>query len=42
MSEQEMEDIVAFMEALSDSNFDREIPRRVPSGLAPGGLIQNP
>jgi cytochrome c peroxidase len=42
MTEQEMEDIVAFMEALSDSNFDRKIPLRVPSGLPPGGLIQNP
>ena len=37
MSESEMQDIVAFLEALTDSNFDRTIPLRVPSGLQPGG-----
>ena len=41
MSEQEMEDIVAFLESLTDSNFDRTIPARVPSGLPPGGFIEN-
>jgi len=40
MSEGEMEDIIAFLEALTDSNFDRTIPARVPSGLPPGGLIR--
>jgi cytochrome c peroxidase len=40
MSESEMQDIVAFLEALTDPNFDRTIPARVPSGLQPGGLIQ--
>jgi cytochrome c peroxidase len=39
MSESEMQDIVAFLEALTDRNFDRTVPARVPSGLPPGGLI---
>lgn len=39
MSEQEMEDIVAFLHALSDEDFDRAEPNRVPSGLTPGGRI---
>jgi cytochrome c peroxidase len=39
MSDREMADIVAFLEALSDPTFDRSIPARVPSGLAPGGNI---
>jgi cytochrome c peroxidase len=39
MTEQEMEDIVAFLESLSDPTFDRTIPTRVPSGLSPGGAI---
>ena len=42
MSESERSDIVAFLEALTDPNFDRTIPARVPSGLQPGGLIRNP
>ena len=41
MSEREMADIVAFLESLTDSNFDRTIPARVPSGLPPGGFIEN-
>jgi len=41
MSESEMRDIVAFLESLSDTSFDKTIPARVPSGLPPGGLIQN-
>jgi cytochrome c peroxidase len=41
MSEREMQDIIAFLESLTDSNFDRTIPARVPSGLSPGGLIQS-
>lgn len=41
MSQREMRDIVAFLESLSDPDFDRTIPARVPSGLPPGGLIQN-
>jgi cytochrome c peroxidase len=40
MSESEMRDIVAFLESLSDADFDRVIPARVPSGLPPGGLIR--
>jgi cytochrome c peroxidase len=42
MSEAEMQNIIAFLEALTDSDFDRTVPARVPSGLPPGGLIQNP
>jgi cytochrome c peroxidase len=41
MSEREVQDIIAFLESLTDSNFDRTIPARVPSGLPPGGLLQN-
>jgi cytochrome c peroxidase len=41
MSDSEMRDIVAFLEALTDTAFDRTIPLRVPSGLPPGGLIQS-
>jgi cytochrome c peroxidase len=40
MSEGEMEDIIAFLNALTDSDFDRTIPARVPSGLPPGGLLR--
>ena len=41
MNEREMRDIVAFLESLTDSNFDRTIPARVPSGLPPGGFIES-
>ena len=40
MSEGEMADIVAFLNALTDTTFDRTIPARVPSGLPPGGRIR--
>ena len=39
MTDQQMEDIIAFLEALTDPDFDRTIPDRVPSGLMPGGSI---
>ena len=39
MSEREQAAIVAFLEALTDPNFDRTVPAEVPSGLPPGGLI---
>ena len=42
MSESEMRDIIAFLEGLTDPNFDRTIPVRVPSKLPPGGSIQHP
>ena len=42
MNEREMADIVAFLEALTDRNFDRTIPARVPSGLSPGGGYPEP
>ena len=32
-------ELIAFLNALNDDNFDREIPDRVPSGLNPGGEI---
>jgi cytochrome c peroxidase len=38
MSESEMQDIIAFLDALTDPNFDRTVPARVPSGLRPGGV----
>ena len=34
-------DLIAFLDALSDDSFDRTVPPRVPSGLKPGGNIQN-
>jgi cytochrome c peroxidase len=37
MSDGEMRDIIAFLQSLSDSAFDKTIPARVPSGLSPGG-----
>jgi cytochrome c peroxidase len=39
MSDREMRDIIAFLEALTDPSFDRTVPVRVPSGLPRGGLI---
>ena len=33
-------DIIAFLAALNDPNFDRTIPERVPSGLPVGGRLQ--
>ena len=32
-------ELIAFLNALNDNNFDRKIPDRVPSGLNPGGEI---
>jgi cytochrome c peroxidase len=32
-------ELLAFLDALSDGNFDKTIPERVPSGLAVGGRI---
>lgn len=34
------QEIIAFVNALSDNNFDKVIPTRVPSGLNPGGNIR--
>ena len=39
MTVQQQEDIIAFLEALTDPDFDRTVPARVPSGLPPGGSI---
>jgi cytochrome c peroxidase len=41
MTEGEMRDIIAFLESLTDTDFDRTIPVRVPSGLPPGGAIRS-
>jgi len=35
----DVNDIVAFIQALNDTDFDRDIPTSVPSGLNPGGNI---
>lgn len=35
----DIQEIIAFIEALNDPNFDRSIPNDVPSGLNPGGRI---
>jgi cytochrome c peroxidase len=40
MSEGDMEDIIAFLQSLTDSSFDRTVPAHVPSGLPPGGTIR--
>jgi hypothetical protein len=42
MSGGERDDIVAFLESLTDPAFDRTIPAQVPSGLPPGGAIAAP
>jgi cytochrome c peroxidase len=39
MSDREMQDIIAFLGALTDTKFERTVPERVPSGLRPGGRI---
>lgn len=36
---EDVPDIIAFMESLEDNNFDKEVPRSVPSGLPVGGNI---
>ena len=36
----DMAPIISFLNTLNDSNFDKEIPDRVPSGLPVGGNIQ--
>jgi cytochrome c peroxidase len=33
-------DLIAFLRALDDPNFDRTVPERVPSGLPVGGQLQ--
>ncbi|MEM0998465.1 MAG: cytochrome c peroxidase [Bacteroidota bacterium] len=39
LRQDQVDDIIAFMEALDDPVFDRRIPNRVPSGLPVGGAI---
>jgi cytochrome c peroxidase len=38
----DIRDMVAFFDALTDPDFDRIIPERVPSGLPPGGALEAP
>ena len=40
LSVKEMGPIISFLNTLNDSDFDKEIPERVPSGLQVGGNIQ--
>jgi cytochrome c peroxidase len=39
LSDREIADIIAFLHALTDDDFDRTIPASVPSGLPPGGTM---
>lgn len=39
LTSDEIDDIVAFLESLSDTDFDKTIPNSVPSGLEVGGNI---
>jgi cytochrome c peroxidase len=38
----DIQDMIAFFDALTDTEFDRTIPDRVPSGLPPGGALEIP
>ena len=40
LDEDQIEAIIAFMNALNDDSFDKTIPENVPSGLPVGGNIQ--
>ena len=40
LSVKDMSLIISFLNTLNDDNFDREIPKKVPSGLPVGGNIQ--
>ncbi len=39
LTEQDKADLVAFLKALTDNDFDKTAPATVPSGLQPGGSI---
>lgn len=41
-TESDIGDMLAFFDALTDTDFDRGIPERVPSGLPPGGALEGP
>ncbi|MEX1256566.1 MAG: cytochrome c peroxidase [Gemmatimonadota bacterium] len=41
-TEADIRDMLAFFDALTDTEFDRTVPDRVPSGLPPGGSLQAP
>lgn len=40
LSVKDMSLIISFLNTLNDEDFDKEIPKRVPSGLPVGGNIQ--
>ncbi|MEL6867774.1 MAG: cytochrome c peroxidase, partial [Bacteroidota bacterium] len=40
INQQQRADIIAFLNALNDDDFDRRVPQEVPSGLHPGGRIE--
>jgi len=40
MMHNDVQAIIAFLEALNDESFDQQIPTNVPSGLPVGGNIQ--
>ncbi|MEL6538528.1 MAG: cytochrome c peroxidase [Bacteroidota bacterium] len=40
LDDEQIDGIIAFMEALNDDDFDRTVPERVPSGLPVGGNIE--
>ena len=40
MSEGDMQNIIAFLDALTDDDFDKKVPVQLPSGLPVGGRIE--
>ena len=40
LDDNEIDEMIPFLETLNDDNFDQTIPERVPSGLTVGGNIQ--
>ena len=40
LDENEIDEIIAFLNALNDDDFDKRIPEKVPSGLSVGGNIK--
>ncbi len=40
LPDREQEQLISFLNALTDPDFDKTIPARVPSGLPPGGRIR--
>lgn len=42
LNQNDMNEIIAFFNALNDPDFDRSVPATVPSGLQPGGILVIP